>query len=93
VVKGVNKTVIEVNQTGNKFFEKIVLYVTPEYGNLSTGQLIKAAESLSFDFNRKNVRGNDRSFRKRYKKRRKIRFFAALMALFAILCVVLIKIL
>ena len=27
MVKGVNKRVIEVNNTGNKFFEKIVFYV------------------------------------------------------------------
>ena len=36
MVKGVNKTIIEVNNTGSKFFEKIVFYVTPQYGNLST---------------------------------------------------------
>ena len=35
MVKGVSKTVIVVNNTGSKLFEKIVFYVTPEYGTLS----------------------------------------------------------
>lgn len=50
MVKGVNKTVIEVNNTGSKMFEKIVLYVTPEYGNLSAKQLRRAAGSLVLGF-------------------------------------------
>ena len=50
MVKGVSKRVIEVNNTGNKFFEKIVIYVTPEYGNLSASQLKKAADSLFLGF-------------------------------------------
>ncbi len=47
MVKGVNKRVIEINQTGNKFFEKIVIYLSPEYNNLSPAQLKKATESFS----------------------------------------------
>lgn len=73
MVKGVNKTVIEVNNTGNKFFEKIVFYVTPEYGNLSAKQLRLAAENFSFSFSEKNVSKNNNSFRKRYNKRRRRR--------------------
>ncbi len=51
MVKGVNKTVIEVNDTGSKMFEKIVFYVTPQYGNLSAKQLKRAAREFSFSFN------------------------------------------
>jgi hypothetical protein len=50
MVKGVSKTIIEVNNTGSKYFEKIVFYVTPQYGNLSTKQLKKAASTFSFNF-------------------------------------------
>ena len=46
MVKGVSKTVIVVNNTGSKLFEKIVFYVTPEYGTLSAKQLKKAASSF-----------------------------------------------
>ncbi len=48
MVKGVNKRVIEINQTGNKFFEKIVIYLSPEYGDLTPAQLKRATESFSF---------------------------------------------
>ncbi len=69
MVKGVNKTVIEVNNTGSRYFEKIVFYVTPQYGNLSAKQLRKAASTFSFNFdnsvNRKPLR--------KVNKRRKIK--------------------
>ena len=68
MVKGVSKTVIEVNNTGSKLFEKIVFYVTPEYGNLSAKQLRKAASSFSFNFESGIKHG---SLRKRYKLRKK----------------------
>lgn len=47
MVKGVNKTVIEVNDTGSKVFEKIVFYVSPQYGNLNAKVLSKAATEIS----------------------------------------------
>ncbi|MBR4116772.1 MAG: hypothetical protein IKK65_01675 [Clostridia bacterium] len=50
MVKGVNKTIIEVNNTGSRYFEKIVFYVTPQYGNLSAKQLKRAASTFSFNF-------------------------------------------
>ncbi len=50
MVKGVNKTVIEVNETGSKLFEKIVFYVTPQYGNLSAKHLRRAAGEFTFCF-------------------------------------------
>lgn len=72
MVKGVSKTVIVVNNTGNKFFEKIVFYVTPEYGNLNSGKLNSAAAKYIGTFELDNK--NNKSLRKRYKKRLFIRF-------------------
>lgn len=69
MVKGVNKTVIEVNNTGSKMFEKIVLYVTPEYGNLSAKQLRKAAGNLVLGF--EDVKKMP-SVRKRIARKRKL---------------------
>ena len=68
MVKGVNKTVIEVNNTGSLLFEKIVFYITPEYSSLSAKQLKKAASSFSFNFECPNPKN---SLRKRYKLRKK----------------------
>lgn len=46
MVKGTNRTVIEINDTGNNMFEKVLLFVTPEYGNLSSKQLKSEAKKL-----------------------------------------------
>lgn len=67
MVKGVNKTIIEVNNTGSRYFEKIVFYVTPQYGNLSAKQLKKAASNFSFNFDNLPQR---KSLRKTQKQRK-----------------------
>lgn len=86
MVKGVSKTVIVVNNTGNKFFEKVVFYVTPEYGNLSHGQLNSAASkflgTLDFNSHPKN------SLRKRYRKRKRNRLLGLGICTLAILGVI-----
>lgn len=51
MVKGVNRTIIEVNDTGNEMFEKIVLYVKPKYGNMGAAQLQKALGEVNFGYN------------------------------------------
>lgn len=80
MVKGVNKTVIEVNNTGSLLFEKIVFYVTPEYSSLSAKQLKKAASSFSFNF---EARSPKQSLRKRYKLRKK-RIFCILATIITV---------
>lgn len=42
MVKGVNKTIIEVNETGNEYFEKIILYVSPKYSSANSFKIKKA---------------------------------------------------
>ena len=91
MVKGVNKTIIEVNNTGSRLFEKIVFYVTPEYGNLSAKQLKRAAAEFSFNYDpsfKKNT-----GLRKRCKTRRRIKILsicaASLLTLGILLCIIL----
>ncbi len=43
LVKGVNKKVIEINDTGNEVFEKVVLYIKPKYSLLENKELKKEA--------------------------------------------------
>lgn len=50
MVKGVNKTIIEVNNTGSRVFDKIVFYVNPSCANLSPKHLNKAMQSFTFQF-------------------------------------------
>lgn len=72
MVKGVNKRVIEVNNTGNKFFEKIVFYVTPEYGDLSAEQLYNAAEFLSLNLGYYTGFGKPLLRKSRIKRRKRL---------------------
>lgn len=74
MVKGVSKTVIVVNNTGSKLFEKIVFYVTPEYGNLNAKQLRKAASEFSFNYDYSPAK----SLRKRYKRKLNIKLLSIL---------------
>lgn len=83
MVKGVSKRVIVVNNTGNKFFEKIVFYVTPEYGNMKEGQLNSAAAKYisTFDF-RPPAKS---SLRRRYKRRMFLRIGGVALAILAVI--------
>ena len=69
LVKGVNKTVIEVNNTGSKVFDRIVFYVTAQYGNLSAKELMKATESFTFQFDKRSGRGYKKLRRRMVRKR------------------------
>lgn len=69
MVKGVNKTVIEVNNTGSKVFDRIVFYVTAQYGNLSAKELLKATENFTFQFDKRSGRGYKRLRRRMLRKR------------------------
>lgn len=71
MVKGVSKTIIEVNNTGSKFFEKIVFYVTPEYGTLNAKHLKKAAAEFAFNYNNTAIKGN---LRRRYKNKKILKY-------------------
>lgn len=84
MVKGVNKTVIVVNNTGSKFFEKIVFYVTPEYGKLTAAQLQKATEGFTFSFG-DEIPAKRSSLRKRYKRKRRVTAAVLLCGIFALL--------
>ena len=86
MVKGVSKTVIVVNDTGSKFFEKIVFYVTPEYGRLNAKQLKRAANDFALNFEGYQKNG---TLRKRYKKKQNIRLICLLGFCVAVLGLVL----
>lgn len=71
MVKGVNKTVIEVNNTGSKVFDRIVFYVSPSCVNLSAKNLNRAIRNFTFDFDARAGRGYN-SLRKRMLLRRRL---------------------
>ena len=91
MVKGVNKTVIEVNDTGSKMFEKVVFFVSPKYGNLKAARLNQAVKEFSFNMENQVSRG--KSLRKRVRLRKWVKIslwslggvFATAIALLIIL--------
>lgn len=47
MIKGVNKQILEVTNTENPYFEKIIFFVKPEYKNTNRKKLQKEAEALA----------------------------------------------
>ena len=91
MVKGVSKTIIEVNNTGSRLFEKIVFYVTPEYGSLSAKQLKRAATEFSFNFDSAVTKNT--ALRKRCKRKQRIKLLVIGAAALTLLSVILLLIL
>ena len=44
MLKGVNRQVIEITQPENKYFERILLFVRPEYSDMSEARLARHAQ-------------------------------------------------
>lgn len=47
MIKGVNRQVLEITNTENPYFERIIFFVKPEYGNEDRAKLKKEAESYA----------------------------------------------
>ena len=45
MLKGVNKQIIEINDTGNDCFEKVLFFVKPDYYSMSHSKLKSNAKS------------------------------------------------
>lgn len=43
MIKGVSKQIVEINETGNEFFEKAIFFVKPEYSGASEARLRDSA--------------------------------------------------
>ncbi len=94
MVKGVNKSVIEITDTGNRYFSKVILFVSPEYVNKNSRRLTAEAGELIKSLHRADdVLSLRKAVMKERRRRRKILyvssgiivlalFFAALMLIF-----------
>lgn len=47
MIKGVNKQILEVTNTENPYFDKIIFFIKPEYKNADRKKLQKEAETLA----------------------------------------------
>lgn len=46
MLKGVNRQVVEVQETGSDYFEKALFFVNPKYYGLTDGKLREKAQNL-----------------------------------------------
>lgn len=46
MIKGVNRQVVEVSDTGSDYFEKALFFVNPKYYGLTDGKLRERAQTL-----------------------------------------------
>ena len=94
MVKGVNKQIIEINDTGNKYFEKVLLFISPGKKELPNELLQTKAREYIMDFSRTfydTVPLREKMKKKRAQKRAFI--IAGAVALMSIGAAVIIKIL
>ena len=87
MVKGVNKTVIEINNTGSKVFDRIVFYVSPQYGNLSTKNLNRAVRDFTLQMDGRSSGLGYNTIRQRRIARRRM-IIAAVATVVVLSCVV-----
>lgn len=71
MIKGVNKNIIEVSDTGSRYFEKVILFVKPEYSD-SNPELLKS-QAKSFVNNVGTPHTCTRPFQQRRIKKRKFK--------------------
>lgn len=57
MIKGVNKQVLEINETQNGFFEKAIFFVKPEYCGMGEGRLKESAKKEIENAGKPPVRG------------------------------------
>ena len=86
MLRGTNKSIIEISETENRYFEKAILFVKPEYVNLSPERLSREAKRMvgTLTFSPMGL-GRQVTARKRaaQKRRRKILFISGCLFLMA----------
>lgn len=85
MLRGTNRSIIEINETENKYFERALLFVKPEFVSLSPERLNREAKRLigSLTFSPMAL-GRQASARKRAAKKRKRRILLISGILFLI---------
>ena len=47
MIKGINRQVVEVRETGSDYFERILFFVKPEYASVSDGKIRERASLIA----------------------------------------------
>ena len=70
MLRGVNKQIIEINETGNIFFERALLFVRPQYLELGARRLESEANKFLLDISKKPPARGVISLRRRRRTKR-----------------------
>jgi hypothetical protein len=46
MLRGINRSIIEINETENQYFERVLIFVRPEFGSFPESYLQKEAAKL-----------------------------------------------
>lgn len=66
MLRGASKTVIEIANPDNRYFEKVILFIKPEYAPLPDSTLNSQAHDLLEEYSKANLKRKRRS--RNYKK-------------------------
>ncbi|MBE6740446.1 MAG: hypothetical protein E7565_09035 [Ruminococcaceae bacterium] len=90
MVKGVNKTIIEISNTGNKLFNRVILFVSPEYVDKSDKKLTEEAQSLIRKLESMSGESLRSAVKRQRKRKRRIIIFSVLGSIAVTVAVLLI---
>ncbi len=89
MLRGVNKQIIEINETGNSYFEKAILFVSSEHPETDENKLYEYAENYLKSLNVENkIKSAD--YRKKNRKLKGIILSIILAVISAVLMIILI---
>lgn len=88
MVKGVNKTIIEINNTGSKYFDRVLLFVNPEHASVPMPLLEHKAEEI---IKKAGIPAFSVCGRKRRRRRKALLCIAAVCIVAAVICLFILK--
>lgn len=83
MIKGVNMQVLEIKETGNKYFDRVILFVDPKYYNADKNKLTSQAYNFT-----KRLSAPPKNKRKKNWKKLLIKFSITVAVTLAIVTIV-----
>lgn len=81
MVKGVNKSVIEITETGSEIFSKIILFVAPDCKEKDSAKVNKEAERLINKIKGQEGLSLRQAVHKQRKRKKRVIIFSLFMSL------------
>ncbi len=70
MLRGINRSIIEINETENRYFERVLIFVRPEFGSFPESYLQKEAAKMVGGMSSKPVGLKSKKYRSARKKAR-----------------------